>query len=137
MASKMRIEFDGFDEVIARLAALDGDIKKTTEKALKDTHSIITGQAEAAIAPHKSTGRTQRSLVRNAQIQWAGTVASVTVGFDISNGGLPSIFLMYGTPRMRKDQKLYNAFYSKKTLNTVMQAQEDAFYDEIRRLSDG
>ena len=134
MANKTRIEFEGFDEVIARLTKLDGDIKGVTEKALRETHKVITHKAETAIAPHKQTGATERSLKRNAEIKWAGSEASVEVGFDISNGGLPSIFLMYGTPRMKKDQNLYNAFFGNKTKKEVMELQERIFYDEIRRL---
>lgn len=134
MANKTRIEFDGFEEVIARLKKLDGDIKGVTEKALRETHKVITKKAEAAIAPHKLTGATEKSLKRNAEINWAGSEASVETGFSISKGGLPSIFLMYGTPRMKKDQNLYNAFFGNKTKKEIMELQETIFYDEIRRL---
>ena len=134
MANKTRIEFDGFEEVIARLTKLDGDIKGVTEKALRETHKVITKKAEAAIAPHKETGVTEKSLKRNAEIEWVGTLASVETGFSIRQGGLASIFLMYGTPRMKKDQNLYNAFFGNKTKKEVMELQETIFYDEIRRL---
>lgn len=134
MANKTRIEFDGFEEVIARLTKLDGDVKGITEKALRETHKVITKKAEAAIAPHKQTGATAKSLKRNAEIKWVGSLASVETGFDLSHGGLPSIFLMYGTPRMSKDQNLYNAFFGNKTKKEIMELQENMFYDEIRRL---
>lgn len=134
MANKTRIEFEGFEEVIARLSKLDGDIKGVTEKALRETHKVITKKAEAAIAPHKETGVTEKSLKRNSEIEWAGTLASVETGFSIRQGGLASIFLMYGTPRMKKDQNLYNAFFGNKTKKEVMELQEKIFYDEIRRL---
>lgn len=134
MANKTKIEFEGFEEVIARLTKLDGDIKGVTEKALRETHKVITKKAETAIAPHKLTGATEKSLVRNAEIEWVGSEASVETGFSIRNGGLASIFLMYGTPRMKKDQILYNAFFGNKTRKEVMELQEDIFYDEIRRL---
>lgn len=134
MANKTRIEFEGFDEVIARLTKLDGDIKGVTEKALRETHKAITKKAETAIAPHKETGATEKSLKRNAEIEWVGSEASVRTGFSIRNGGLASIFLMYGTPRMKKDQNLYNAFFGNKTRKEVMEIQEQIFYDEIRRL---
>lgn len=134
MANKTRIEFDGFEEVIARLTKLDGDIKGVTEKALRETHKVITHKAEEAIGPHKETGATEKSLKKNAEIKWVGGEASVETGFSIRNGGLPSIFLMYGTPRMKKDQNLYNAFFGNKTKKEVMELQENIFYDEIRRL---
>ena len=134
MSNKTRIEFEGFEEVVARLTKLGGDIKGTTERALKETHRVITDKAEQAISTHKRTGRTEASLKRQADVHWAGTMASVEVGFDIANGGLPSIFLMYGTPKIKKDQKLYNAFYGKQTKEEIMKLQEDIFYEEIRKV---
>lgn len=134
MANKTRIEFDGFEEVIAKLTQLEADVKGVTEKALRETHKVITKKAETAIAPHKETGATEKSLKKNAEIKWSGSEASVETGFSIRNGGLASIFLMYGTPRMRKDQNLYNAFFGNKTRKEVMELQESIFYEEIRRL---
>ena len=134
MANKTRIEFDGFEELLERLKKVEGDIKGTTNKALKETHKIITEKAEAAIIPHKETGATEKSLKREAKIEWSGTLASVETGFSISKGGLASIFLMYGTPRMKKDQAMYNAFWSKKTQDEVREKQENIYFDELRKL---
>ena len=52
---------------------------------------------------------------------------------------MASIYLMHGTevhgtPRTPKDQKLYNAIYGKKIRDEVKKLQEEAFYNEIRRL---
>lgn len=132
--AKMKLEFDGFENVVNRLKQLDGDVKAATETALKDTHKIVTENAEIAIRKHRMTGRTEQSLVRKATVKWKGTVAEVETGFDIKKGGLPSIFLMYGTPRVKKDQKLYNAFFGTATKKEVKKAQESAFYDAIRHL---
>lgn len=134
MSNKVYLEFEGFDEAIARLNKLNGNVKQISEKALKKTHSIITEKVEKAIEPHNQTHQTEKSLRKEAKIEWAGTIASVQTGFSISEGGLASIFLMYGTPRMKKDQKMYNAFWSKSTQEEVRNAQREIFYDEIRRL---
>lgn len=134
MANKTRIEFEGFEEVIVRLTQLEGDIKGVTEKALRETHKVITKKAETAIAPHKETGATEKSLKKNAEIKWAGSVAEVETGFSIRQGGLPSIFMIHGTPRYMKDQKMHDAFFGNKTKKEVMELQEKLFYDEIRRL---
>ncbi len=135
MSSKTRIEFDGFEEAISRLTKLNGNVKNISEKALKKTHKIITQKAEDAITPHNQTHQTEKSLRKEAEIEWTGTVASIKTGFSISEGGLASIFLMYGTPRMKKDQKMYNAFWSKSTQQEVAEAQKEIFYNEIRRLN--
>lgn len=134
MSNKCYLEFEGFDEVISRLNKLGANVKNISEKALKKTHSIITKKADEAIMPHNATHQTEKSLQREAEIEWIGNVASVKTGFSINEGGLASIFLMYGTPRMKKDQKLYNAFWSKSTQNEIKEAQKEILYDEIRRL---
>lgn len=134
MANKTRIEFEGFEAVTQRLTKLGADVKMITERALKETHKVITAKADEAIKPHKLTGSTESSLKRQANIEWLGSIGSVETGFSISQGGLASIFLMYGTPRMKKDQNLYNAFFSKKTQDEVRKIQEDIFYEEIRKL---
>lgn len=132
--AKFEVEFDGFDEVMHRLKRLEGDVRGTTEKALKETHGLVTAKASEAISSHRRTGRTEASLKQDADIRWSGTVAEVHVGFDIHHGGLPSIFLMYGTPRMKKDQKLYDAFFGRGTKQEVRNIQKDVFYDAIRKL---
>lgn len=136
MAIKMQLEFDGFEKLLSKIDKMGGDVKRTTEKALTETHKIVTEKAQTAIAPHRDTGRTEASLQRNAKIEWQGDIGFVEVGFNLKEGGLPSIFLMYGTPRMRKDMKLYNAFYGKGTRDEITQIQQEIFFNEIRRLEE-
>lgn len=131
---KMSLEFEGFDELIARLEAAEGDVTKATEEALKKTHARVTTNAAAATAGHRRTGRMIGSLQVVPRIMWVGGVASVEVGFNIRSGGLPSIFLMYGTPRMRKVQKLYNAFYGSKTQKEIAEITEECVLEELRRI---
>ena len=146
MASKLKIEFDGFEEVVARLSKLEGDVKGTTEKALKESRDYVTPKLHSAMAKHRKTGQTESAIRNSEPVSWSGTVASIPVGFDIYNGGLPSIFLMYGakphrigrgTPRMhpgtKQDKNLYNAIYGSATRNAIKQIQEDIFYDAIRK----
>ena len=63
--------------------------------------------------------------------------ANISVGFDIKQGGLPSIFLMYGTPRMKKDTKLYADVYGKKAQERIKKAQEETFQKGIKKLLGG
>lgn len=142
MSNKCYLEFDGFDEVIARLTKLESNVKGTAEKALKESHKVITKNAEESAQksnlPKKgkySKGDTLKSLYKEPKVEWEGTLGSVKTGFSISNGGLASVFMIYGTPRHMKSQKMYNAFWGKKTLDEVKKIQEDIFYEEIRRLN--
>lgn len=138
--AKVSMETSNFmSNVIQRLKEMDRDIKPITEKALCETQEIINDKAVKAMddkyLPAKgrySTGTTLDSLYTDKTVHWHGDTAYIDVGFSIRKGGLASIFLMYGTPRMKKDQKLYDAFFSKKTKNEVLAEQERMFYNELK-----
>lgn len=138
---KIRLEFAGFAEFRNKLNKLGADTKAITEEALKETHKIVTAKAESAMAAGNlpaggrySIGRTVDSLQRTAKVKWSGTVGSVEVGFNIKNGGLASIFLIYGTPRMPKVQALYDAFFSDQTIGEVTNVMKDIYYKALEEL---
>jgi len=41
---------------------------------------------------------------------------------------------MYGTPRMIKDQALYDAFWSEQTEGEIMNVQKEIFYKALEEL---
>lgn len=131
---KMRLEFAGFEEYAEKLDKLGGDLKKTTERALIATHEHITPKVEEAFAKHnvKYSHETAKSIKKKSAVEWNGAVAEIGVGFKISDGGLPSIFLMYGTPKIQPDKKLYNSIYGDK--KKVRELQEKIFAEEIAKL---
>lgn len=139
--AKVAVEFAGFDEVLKKLNKLGADTKQITEDALQKSFDIVTKKAEAAIAKPNlpaggkfSTGRTEESLTRTLEVTWTGTEASAPVGFNIKKGGLPSIFMMYGTPRYMKVQAVYDAFYSSATEDEVLNAQREVFFKAMEEL---
>lgn len=132
--ARLTLDFKGFDEVLKKLNTLEADIKPIAEEALIKTHEIVTKKAEDAMADPNlpargkySTGDTKLSLKRDPQVKWNGTEASIPVGFNIKKGGLPSIFLMYGTPRMVKVQVLYDAFWGDETEGEILNTQKQIF----------
>lgn len=142
--AKMKIDFKGFDEVMKRLRSLEGDARSVTEEALRKTHEIVTEKAANAVAAPNlpaggkfSRGKTAASLQRESNITWHGTEASVDVGFNIKNGGLPTIFMLYGTPRYMKNQSLYDAFYGTQTEGEIINEQKRIFYKAIDKLMGG
>ena len=102
-----------------------------TKKALIETHKVVTPKLEAEIQKHELTGKTEASLVKEPRINVEGTMVSVDIGFDLDNGGLPSIWLMHGTPRQAPDKKLYQALYGRKTAGEVAHVQYHAIKDTI------
>lgn len=132
---KLGLDYSELEILVKQLEQLNGDIKSTTETALKKSQQYITKNLHSNMARHHITGKTEASIVENPPVIWIGNMfAEIDVGFDISNGGLPSIFLMYGTPRMEKDQKLFNAIYAKSTSDEITKIQSEVFFDKIRRL---
>lgn len=136
MAKKRRLslEFEGFEQVIQDFERMGGNVKSATEKALKESAKLVTENAKSEIKRHRLTGVTEDSLRENMPVEWQGATAEIKVGFDIKGGGLPSIFLMYGTPKMTPDTKLYNAFYGNSTKKKVHALQEKIFKEEIQKL---
>lgn len=139
MGAKLGIEFDGFDILSKKLKDLDGDVRSATESALKASHQIVTRKVSAAIAPHRESGETAGSIERDSKVTWTNDVAEIGVGFNISEGGLASIFLMYGTqlhgqPHITPDRKLYDAVYGSQTKKEIRQIQEEVILKRIERV---
>lgn len=129
---KFTLSFEGLEEYIQKLESLGEDIKPVVNDCLEATHVLVTKQAHESMVIHQRSGRTKRSIKDNVEVNWEGHIASVGVGFDIGNGGLASVFLMYGTPRMKKDTKVYNAIYGAATRKKVAELQKEIFSKAIR-----
>ena len=136
------LDFSDLDAWAKEIVAWGGKVKPTAEKALRETHRIVTDHIQAVMSPSNMpakgkywTGDTLEHLRRNAEIEWDGDVGSVGVGFEIKEGGITSIFLMYGTPRhkppMKKARGLYDAIYGKKVREEIADAQATAFAEGI------
>lgn len=138
--NKITINFSGYDVIKKQLDTLGGDAtKRAVESALKGSQQVVAEQVNAAMSAHDETGATKRSIVNNSPVEWTGDVAKIAVGFDISGGGLPSIFLMYGTklhgqPHITPDRNLYNAVYGAQTRKRISEIQEQAFNKVLERL---
>ncbi len=120
-----------------KLDGLAGDLKGVTEEALKESERLITPKLHDDMKRHKRTGRTENSIDDNAKVNWEGTQGTIKIGFNLAEGGLASIFLMYGTPRTGKDQKLYNDIYGSKTRKEIAKKQEEIFFRAIKKRMEG
>lgn len=154
MGKKFGLNFDGVSELSEKLEALGGDLKQVAEQALEFIPGDVNPKLHAAMQKHKGHGVTERSIVEGQQVKWIGNVASIDVGFDLKKGGMPSIFLMYGTPRhapgnqyggpvrpdaqehpgIKADTELFNAIYGSKTQKDIAAKQQKIFNQEIQKL---
>lgn len=136
--NKIGLQFVGFDEAIRDLEKLEGDVKKTTEKALFESKKVATNELLNATTksnyPAKgrySIGTLRRSIDLTKNVEWEGMTASINVGYDFDKSGMESIFLMYGTPRMAKVQTIYDAVYGPKVKRQISKTQLKVFEDAI------
>ena len=134
--NKIGLELAGFEELISDRDALNGDIKGAVSDSLKVAHETVTPKVQADMKRHKRTGRTADAIVTTSGVQWEGTTASIDVGFRFQKG-LASVFLMYGTPRMKKDTKLYNDIYGSKTKKEIAAKQEKILLGAIQKRMGG
>lgn len=129
--NRIGMSFKGFEEMAAKFDAMGGDLRKVVAECLEKSHGLVTPKLHADMVRHHRTGRTEGSILDDAQVEWSGTTASINIGFSVRKGGLPSIFLMYGTPRMEKDTKLYNDVYGTRTQKEIKALQEEIFRKEM------
>lgn len=139
--TKLSIDFDAFSEYAKKLEEVGADIKKITEECLTEAAEYVNDNLERDIEPHRRTGRTEKSLRKNSKVTWQGTTASIDVGFDISEGGLASIFLMKGTPRhepnhpgTKQDKRLYNDVYGAATQRKIQEMQEKHLQEALEKI---
>lgn len=132
MADKLTMTTEGFDELLRALEKAGQDSKQAAEKALIEGKKAVTPGIREAIARHRRTGATEASLDTKEEVRFVGTVAEIDIGFNVKEGGLPSIFLMYGTPRMQPDKRLYNAIYGSEARKKFNEAAEKAL-DELMK----
>lgn len=136
--NKLTIDFDGFDILQKRLTELGGDAKQAAENAIVESHKIVTQKVTAAMVKHRESGDTAGAIISAPVVKWTGDTASVDVGFDIMGGGLPSIFLMYGTqlhgqPHITPDRNLYNAVYGAQTRKEIRAVQVAEYTKAVER----
>lgn len=144
--NRIGLKFDGWEECMARLDKIGGSsaMKSGVEHALQESKKYVTEQVEKAVQPSYlpakgkySTGDIRKSIDRDMTVEWEGMTGSVKVGFDFAKSGPLSIFLMYGTPRMRPAKGLKAAVYGGKTKKQVASIQEEQVQKEIKRIMGG
>lgn len=141
--NKIGLQVKGFEEYMEKLDNLGGGeaMKRGTEAALKASKNHINPQIDAKMSKNNlpahgkySTGDTRKSLSSDMTVIWSGAVGEIDIGFDFSKSGLKSIFLMYGTPRMKPVSGLKSAIYGSKSKREIAEIQEAELNKVIKRI---
>ena len=119
-------------------------VKKAVDEALSESKKHVNPLIEACMDKNKlpaggkySHGATEKSINDDVRTQWEALTGEIKVGFDLDKSGLTSIFLMYGTPKMKPVQGLKNAIYGAKTKKEVAEIQEKIISDHIKKVMEG
>lgn len=133
--NRIRIQFGGFEEYAEKIDKLGGDLKSIFNEALVESKKLVTPEIKNRMEKHHLTGVTESTIDETSEVTWSGTTGEIKIGFNFGNGeGLPSIFLMYGTPRMKKDTALYNSIYGAATKKKITALQKEIFERELKML---
>lgn len=135
--NKLYVELSGFEDLIVRLDELVDDVRPAISDALEQAAEMVETDTEAAMSRKNlpaqgrySTGDTERSIVRNARVDWSGTKGEIGLGFDKTKKGAGG-FLITGTPRMRPNWKLEDIYARKKYQKEVNEAIQEALENAI------
>lgn len=140
MGKGLRLEFDGMDNVMRKINVMgSGKAKTAAESALKKSGDYISEKLDTKTVqpnmPRKgvySKGRAKAAIIKNAPVQWVGALGEMEVGFKIRHA-LHSIFLMYGTPKMKPMTGLRAVIYGSASKRDIAQIQEQEFLKELTK----
>lgn len=142
--NKIGLQFKGWENYMSKLDELGGGkaMKRGVEGALKTSKQHVNPLIEQSMSKlpaggKYSTGNTKQSIDRDMSVDWQGMTGTIKVGFDFSKSGVKSIFLMYGTPRMKPVSGLKNAIYGAKTQKEIAEIQEKVLSEVIKRVMEG
>lgn len=142
--NKIGLKFEGWEEYMAKLDELGGThtMKKAVNEALVESKKHVDPLIEKAIVKlpaggKYSTGETKKSIDKEMDVTWNGFTGEIKIGFDFSKSGLKSIFLMYGTPKMKPVSGLKAAIYGSKTQKEIAEIQEKILSDHIKKVMEG
>ena len=139
--AKAELEFSGFNEYISKLNKLEADVTQIATDALYAANDVVRDAAAVAIQKpnlprqgrySRKHGGSAESLRQEPIIDVKGTEVAAHVGFDLKKGGYPTLFLMYGTPKMAKVQALYDAFFGQE--GAIMAAERKVYDEAIERI---
>lgn len=137
MAKKSRFafRFDAMLDLATSIEEAGGDIQAAADRALHDTHALITPRLKTGIDRHVYTGQTRDSLVTDPRVEWiTPLLAQVNIGFDLSDGW-PSILLMWGTPKRPPDVNFRKAAFGPAVKRDVAKIQREALEAFLQTLT--
>lgn len=138
MSKGFSLNFDGFLDYARDLSNLGEEtLKQAVDDAFTQSKDYVSTEIAKAMENSQynfdgtgySKGKSKKSLneIMQKPVEWSGNVAKAYIGVNLTDApGM--IFVMNGTPHMRKDNKLFNALKVKGNIKKeVEEIQKNAF----------
>lgn len=148
MSKKFGVTFKGLEDYIAKLETLGKTdvVKRGVEAGLKSSKVYVTQKLRQGVATgnlpakgkYAASPHVVDTLDNAMDVEWNGLTGEMKIGFDLKKpSGIVSIFLMYGTPRMKPARGLKSAVYGAATKRRVLELEEEAINKVIKRVMEG
>lgn len=125
-----RIDFYGSSELLKKLEKAGANVEKLVVDALQKSVEKPKAEMLDFIRQHKLTGETENSFT--TEIKQEGDKVYLKLGFDIKNGGLPAVFLNYGTPKIPPSFFIDNAIEN--NVDEIKRVQLEALNEAFKEL---
>lgn len=139
----LNLDTKNLEELITKLDELGGDIKAAVEDALIEGAALVTIDTQNALSDSNmpaggkySSGETRESVVKDLNVKWDGTQASIKVGFDYDKPGAGG-YLITGTPHMRPNQALNEIYKGKKYMQGISKRMSEKVSEHIKKKMEG
>lgn len=130
--NSMKLDLSGFKEMLENIQKAGGKIEDAAEKALSESAQPFYEDLKEGIKKHRLTGLTEDSLQNPQNIVWEGNRVSLKVGFNMKTGGLPALFIEYGTPRQKAEPFIQPAI--RKNQPKSRKIQQTTLHDILKEL---
>lgn len=147
----MKLEYAGFNELVAKYEGLGGDVKKLVTKELEKIGRKVGEDTSEAIRDshlpahgrfHSKARETEKAVVKNPKADNLGQyIISVGVGFDFEAEGAGGYLIKgyyqnyHGTPRhMDYDKRLNDMYVKRKYMREIETEMQADVAREIKKL---
>ena len=139
---KCELKIEGMDELIAKFDKMSkGALEPAIEEGLKDVQDYVNERLDKVYVDKNlpaqgkfSYGDTKKSIVRDHAVEIDRKALAIKLGFNHKESGLVSLYLIYGTPRMRPAKGLYAVFNGKKSRREAKEIFEKRVQEEIEKI---
>lgn len=125
------INFYGSSDLLKKIEAAAGSIEKSVETALRKSSEKPKKEMLNYMGKHRRSGATEESFRETFERGKDGKFI-YKLGFDIKKGGLPALFLNYGTPKIPPSFFIDNALEN--NIDEIIKIQNDTLQEILKEL---